>query len=62
MLLPVSTSTKVFHEIILPNSEIRFIKGRISFEGINTFGERVGEGKKPMHDSMIIIFNKKEII
>jgi phage N-6-adenine-methyltransferase len=60
MLLPVSTSTKIFHEIILPNSEIRFVKGRISFEGVNTFGEKVGKGSAPMHDSMIIIFKNKE--
>ncbi len=31
MLLPVSTSTKIFHEIIYPNAEIRFWKGRINF-------------------------------
>jgi hypothetical protein len=59
MLLPVSTSTKIFHELILPNSEIRFVKGRISFEGINTFGEKVGKGSAPMHDSMIVIFRPK---
>ncbi len=42
MLLPVSTSTKLFHDYILPNaSEIRFLKGRVKFEGINTFGELV---------------------
>lgn len=57
MLLPVSTSTKLFHEHILPNAEeIRFIKGRLSFVGVNTYGEVVGEGSSPQHDSMIIIF------
>lgn len=61
MLLPVSTSTKIFHEIILPNAEIRFIKGRISFEGVNTFGKKVGEGSAPMHDSMIVIFRGEKI-
>lgn len=56
MLLPVSTSTKLFHEYIQPNAkEIRFIKGRIKFLGINTFGEYVTD-KAPMHDSMIVIF------
>ena len=55
MLLPVSTSTKIFHEIILPNAEIRFLKGRVKFEGINTFGEYV-VNKCGMHDSMIVIF------
>ena len=56
MLLPVSTSTKLFHKYILPNSkEIRFLEGRIRFLGINTKGEYV-TNKSPMHDSMIVIF------
>ena len=57
MLLPVSTSTKVFHEHILPNKkEIRFFKGRIKFSGVNTFGEFV-ENKPGMHDSLLVIFD-----
>ncbi|MBK8396112.1 MAG: adenine methyltransferase [Leptospiraceae bacterium] len=56
MLLPVSTSTKLFHEVILPEKpEIRFIKGRIKFCGVNTKGEFVTT-KSPMHDSMLVIF------
>lgn len=56
MLLPVSTSTKLFHNVIQPNAtEIRFVKGRIKFIGINTKGELVSN-KSPMHDSMIVIF------
>ena len=37
MLLPVSTSTKLFHNYIKPNitEEIRFIEGRLPFIGIN---------------------------
>tara|TARA_R100000306_G_C4274316_1_gene91742 strand:+ start:148 stop:564 length:417 start_codon:yes stop_codon:yes gene_type:complete len=55
MLLPVSTSTKLFHDYILPNKkEIRFIKKRIKFIGVNTFGEKVTD-KCGMHDSMIVI-------
>ena len=58
ILLPVSTSTKLFHKYILPNAtEIRFLEGRVRFLGINTKGEYV-TNKTPMHDSMIIIFNK----
>ena len=58
MLLPVSTSTALFHDFIKPNAkEIRFVRGRISFEGINTFGKKVGEGSAPMHDSMIVVFD-----
>lgn len=60
MLLPVSTSTKIFHECILPKAEIRFLKGRIAFKGYNTKGEYV-EDRKPMHDSMICVFKGKEV-
>ena len=57
MLLPVSTSTKLFHDHILPNAnEIRFIRKRIKFSGINTKGEFVNN-KAGMHDSMIVIFD-----
>lgn len=57
MLLPVSTSTKLFHDHIVPNQkEIRFVKGRIKFLGINTKGEFVTD-KAPMHDSMLVVFD-----
>ena len=60
LLLPVSTSTKLFHEHILPNkNEIRFIKKRIKFEWINTKGEFV-KNKCWMHDSMVIILKEAE--
>ena len=60
MLLPVSTSTKLFHDHILPNQkEIRFIKGRINFLGVNTKGEYV-TNKAPMHDSMVVIFGENK--
>lgn len=55
MLLPVSTSTKIFHEIIYPNAEIRFIKGRIKFRGVNGEGTLV-DNKSGQHDSMLVIF------
>lgn len=58
MLLPVSTSTALFHDWIKPNAkEIRFVRGRIAFEGINTFGKKVGKGSAPMHDSMLVVFS-----
>lgn len=71
MLLPVSTSTKIFHDYIQPYaSEIRFVRRRIPFIGVNTKGEYVNWhlwDKKPpenaicvknsgMHDSMIVVF------
>ena len=55
MLLPVSTSTKVFHEYIYDKAEIRFLKGRVKFTGVNTKGEMVSD-KCGQHDSMIVIF------
>ena len=55
MLLPVSTSTKIFHEEIYHQAEITFIKGRIKFIGVNTKGEKVSN-KCGMHDSMFVKF------
>ena len=52
------TSTKLFHEYILPNAkEIRFVKGRLKFEGYNTKGEYV-KNNTGMHDSMVVILKK----
>lgn len=57
MLLPVSTSTKLFHDYILPNAKkIEFVRGRIGFIGINTNGIATNGKAKPMHDSMIVVF------
>lgn len=75
LLLPVSTSTKIFHQFIKPNaSEIRFIEGRIPFVGINTKGQAVNfhqngwkipEGRESVknsgqHDSMLVIFDGRQ--
>lgn len=55
-LLPVSTSTALYHNFIQPiASEIRFLQGRVAFEGYNTKGEFV-TNRKPMHDSMVVVF------
>ena len=55
-LLPVSTSTVLFHDYILPNAkDIRFLRGRVKFIGLNTLGETVSK-KNGMHDSMLVIF------
>lgn len=56
LLLPVSTSTALFHDVIQPNAdEIRFVRKRIKFVGINTKGVKVTKSHG-MHDSMIVIF------
>ncbi len=55
MLLPVSTSTSLFHDWIKPNAkEIRFLKGRVKFEKM-VDGEFVTQGSG-RHDSMIVVF------
>jgi site-specific DNA-methyltransferase (adenine-specific) len=60
VLIPVSTSSALFHDIIQPNAkEIRFLRGRVKFKGVNTFGEYV-EDRSPMHDSMIVVFDGRE--
>lgn len=35
LLLPACTGTRSFHNIILPNGQVTFLKGRIKFEGID---------------------------
>ena len=62
-LIPVSTSTKLFHDYIKPNaSEIRFLKGRVKFGKINNNGEfyyplnKYGKVQSGTKDSMIVIF------
>lgn len=61
LLLPVSTSTRLFHDIILKNisEPVRFFKGRIKFLGFNSKGEFV-TNKCPMHDSMLVIFDGRK--
>ena len=46
MFLPVDTSTIWFHDLILPNAEIRWIKGRVKSD----------DGKIPFFASMLAIF------
>ena len=62
LLLPVSTSSLLFHNVIKKNAcEIRFLKGRVKFNGINIDGDLI-EVNRPghnsgMHDSMLVIFD-----
>lgn len=70
-LLPVSTSTKIFHETIKPNAKsIEFIKGRLNFIGsrynkkldkwekvnYHLIGEKTDIKNNGQHDSMIVVF------
>jgi len=62
-LLPVSTSTKLFHEYIKPNAKkIEFVKWRIKFGKIDINGNfyiplnKNGKTQSGTKDSMIVIF------
>lgn len=63
-LLPVSTSTKLFHEHIAPNqTSITFVKGRIKFGKLDEFGRfylptnSKGKTQSGTKDSMIVVFD-----
>jgi|TARA_R100001163_G_scaffold47652_1_gene35820 hypothetical protein len=58
-ILPVSTSTKLFHDYILPNcSEIRFVRGRIKFIRYKN-KVKLKTQVAGVNDSMIVVFGKK---
>lgn len=65
LLIPVSTSTKLFHEFIKPNaSKIEFIKGRIKFGKLDKNGKFYlplnpkGKTQSGTKDSMLVVFKK----
>lgn len=56
-LIPVSTSTKLFHDHIKPNAkEIRFVKGRIKFGKRDLEGNFIPNKQNGTKDSMVVIF------
>lgn len=59
LLIPVTTDIPIFHELILPYAEIRFIKGRVKFKGYNSKGEYTEKGAG-QSGSMFIIFNGRD--
>lgn len=58
MLLPVVTSSALFHDVIKPNAkEIRFVKGRIKFYKKCPYTGEFKPGENHgRHDSMIVVF------
>ena len=58
LLIPAATGTKQFHDLMLPNAEVRFLRGRVAFKGCNTKGV-YSEKNKGKHDSMVVIFRGK---
>ena len=59
MLIPASTETKIFHEIIIPNATVILIQRRIKFKGTNSKGIYVTD-KSGQSGSMFVIFGSKE--
>ena len=59
LLLPASTGTKQFHELLMPYAEIRFIKGRVAFVKAGELRD-AKPTQKGKHDSMIVIFRKEK--
>jgi hypothetical protein len=55
MLINCITDTKAFHEYILGNAEIRFIRGRLTFIDCENPGKKQGPNPKP---SMLVVFQK----
>lgn len=62
-LIPVSTSTKVYHDLIKPNATlIEFVKGRIKFGKLDKNGtfylplNKNGKTQSGTKDSMIVYF------
>ena len=67
MLIPVSTSTKLFHDHIKPNAtSIEFVKGRIKFGKRDHNGNfyyplnSKGKVQSGTKDSMIVIFDGRQ--
>jgi hypothetical protein len=63
-LIPVSTSTKLFHDWIIPYAtEIKFVKGRIKFGKLDKNGmfyiplNKFGKEQSGTKDSMIVVFD-----
>ena len=57
LLLPVSTSTALFHDVILPNAKsIEFVRGRLKFEQKDENGVFRSHGCV-QHDSMVVVFD-----
>jgi len=63
LLIPAQTETKLFHDIILPNAnEVRFVKGRIQFERVDSFGLKIKNKSGNPLDSMIVVFKADQTI
>jgi len=61
VLIPVVTSSKLFHDHIKPNAkEIRFLRGRVKFEKLDPLTKEFKSSGAGRHDSMIVVFKAKK--
>lgn len=67
-LIPVSTSTKIFHEHIMPNATVvEFVRGRIKFGKLDREGNfylplsSKGKVQSGTKDSMIVVFDGRRV-
>lgn len=67
-LIPVSTSTSLFHDYILPNAKsIEFVRGRIKFGKRDSGGvfyipkNKDGKESSGTKDSMIVVFDGRSL-
>lgn len=49
-LIPARTDGAWFHDFIWGRAEVRFLRGRIAFDG------RAGETKRPVYGSMVVVW------
>ena len=59
LLIPAATELPVFHELMLPYAEIRFIRGRVKFKGVNSKGIYTEKGTGQC-GSMFVIFDGRK--
>ncbi|MCK5608990.1 hypothetical protein KAR91_44360 [Candidatus Pacearchaeota archaeon] len=57
MLIPATTETDIFHNVIVPNAKVVLIRRRIKFKGHNSKGEYV-TNKTGQSGSMFVIFGR----
>ena len=61
LLIPSATETKLFHNLLVPNCEIRLLYKRVRFMGVNTKGKYVID-KTGQSGSMICVFSRQSLI
>lgn len=62
LLLPAATETRIFHNIIAPNAEVRLLFRRVKFKGYNSKGEYTESGTGQSGSMLCIFGNKPKII